>query len=79
MKPVDVNCFNKKYIKEIPKFKVDDNVRVAKIFTFHFCKMLVPNMWEKEPVIKKGKNSMSCIYFISDLNAEEILRTFYVK
>ena len=79
MKPVDVNCFNKKYIKEISKFKVGDNVRVANINIFHFCKMLVPNMSEKESVIKKGKNTMSCICFISDLNAEEILRTFYVK
>ena len=79
MKPVDVNCFNKKYIKESSKFKVGDNVRVANIDTFHFCKMLVPNWSEEESVIKKGKSTVSCICFISDLNAEEILRTFYEK
>ena len=79
MKPVDGNCFNKKYIRESFKFKVGDNVRVANINTFPFCKMLVPNWSEEESVIKKDKNTVSCRCFISDLKAEEILRTFYEK
>ena len=78
MTPVDVKSstytdFIKEYIKEYPKFKVGDHVRIYKY------KNIFAN-WSKEVfVIKKVKNTVPWTYVISDLNGEEIVGTFYKK
>ena len=78
MTPVDVKSstytdFIKEYMKEYPKFKVGDHVRIYKY------KNIFAN-WSKEVfVIKKVKNTVPWTYVISELNGEEIVGTFYEK
>ena len=62
MKPVDVKPnmyidFNKENIKEGPKFKVGDHVRISKIKNI-ITKGYVPNWSEQVFVIKKIKNTV---------------------
>ena len=83
MKPVDANPsmyieFNKENIKEGPKFKVGDNVRISK-YNNIFAKSYVPNWSEEVFVIKKVKNTVPWTYAFSNRNGEEIVRTFYEK
>ena len=77
MKSVDVKSstytdFDKKNSKEGPKFKVVDNIRILK-YEITFVKGYVPN-WSKEV-----KDTVPWKYVISDVNHEEIARTFYEK
>ena len=77
MKSVDVKSstytdFDKKNSKEGPKFKVIDNIRILK-YEITFVKDYVPN-WSEEV-----KDTVPWKYVISDVNHEEIARTFYEK
>ena len=69
-------------IKEVndkdPKFKLGDYVRISKYKNI-FAKGNTPNRSEEVFVIKKNKNTIPWTYVISDLNGEEIIRTFYEK
>ena len=83
MKPVDVQ--NNTYIdfkKEVhdkdPKFKIGDYVRISK-FKNLFAKGYMPNWSEGIFIIKKIRNTVPWTYIINDLNAEEIIGTFYEK
>ena len=83
MKPVDVKnntCidFKKEINNKDPEFKVGDHVRISKYKNI-FAKGHMPNWSEKIFVIKKIKNTVPWTYIISDLNGEEIVRTFYEK
>ena len=83
MKSVDVKSstytdFDKKNSKEGPKFKVVDNIRILK-YEITFVKDYVANCSEEVLVIKKVKNTVPWKYVISDVNHEEIARTFYEK
>ena len=79
MKPVDVKPgiyidFDKENKREGPKFKVGDHVRISK-YKDILGKGYVPN-WSEEVFVIKVKSSVLWTYFISDLNREEIIRTF---
>ena len=83
MKPIDVK--DKTYIdfkKEVndkgPKFKVGDHVRISKYKNI-LAKGYTPNWSEEVFVIKKLKNMVPWTYVINNLNAEEIIGTFYEK
>ena len=83
MRPVDVKSrtntdFNKENNKEDPKFKVGDHVIISKYKNI-FAKGYVPNWSQEFFVIKKVKHSVPWIYFISNLNDEEIFGRFYEK
>ena len=83
MKPVDVKSstyinFNNENNKEEPKFEVGDHVKILKYKNI-FVKDYVPNWSEEVFVIKKVKNTVPWTKVISDLNAEEIVGTFYEK
>ena len=90
MKPFDVKSSTyinsmKEINDEDPKFKIGDIVRISRDIvrtSRHkntFAKGYVPNWSEEDLMIKKFKNTVPSTYFISDLNAEEILETFYEK
>ena len=70
--------FNKENIKEGPKFKVGDHVRISKYKNI-FAKGYVSNLSEEVFMIKKVKNTVPWKYVISDLNGEDIFGTFYEK
>ena len=70
--------FNKENIKEGPKFKVGDHVRISKYKNI-FAKGYVSNWSEEVFMIKKVKNTVPWKYVISDLNGEDIFGTFYEK
>ena len=83
MKPVNENPsmfidFNKENIKECPKFKVGDHVRMSK-YKNNFAIGYVPNLSDEPFVIKKVRNTVLWRYIISDLNKEVILGTLYKK
>ena len=83
MKPIDVTGdsyaeYNEDFNKKDPKFKVGDHVRISKYKNI-FAKGYTPNWSEKVFVINKIKNTVSWTYVISDLNGEEITRSFYEK
>ena len=83
MKPVDENStthndFNKENNNKDRKFEVDDHVKVSKYKNI-FPKCYTPNWPEELFAIKKVKNTVLRSYVISDLNGEEIVRTFYEK
>ena len=69
---------SKEISNEDPKFKIGDIVRISKYKNI-FAKGYVPNWSEEVFVIKKVKNTVPWTYFISDLNGEEIVGTFYEK
>ena len=83
MKPADVNpsmyiYFNKENNKGCPKFKVSNHVRISKYKNI-FARGYGPNWSEEVLVIKKVNNIVPWTYVISDLNGENIVRTFYQK
>ena len=67
----------KNQIKKILNFKVGDHVRISKYKNI-FAKGYAPN-WSEVFVINKIKNTVLWTYAISDLNGEEITRSFYEK
>ena len=84
MKPIEVtDDYYAKYNEDPsnrkdPKFKVGDSVRISKYKNI-FAKGYTPN-WSKEVfIINKIKNIVPWTYAISDLNGEEITRSFYQK
>ena len=83
MEPVDVLnnafiIFGRESIDKDPKFKVADNGRISKYKNI-FAKGYTPNWSEEIFVIKKVRNTVPWIYFISALKGEEIVGTFYEK
>ena len=83
MKPVDAKSktyidFNKENNMEGPNFKVGNHIRTSKYKNI-FAKGYVPNWSEEAFVIKKVKNTVPWTYFISVLQGEEIVGTFYEK
>ena len=83
MKPVDVEdnaCIDssKEVNDKDPKFQVGDYVKISK-YKKLFPKGYTPNWSEDVLVIEKDKNTVPWIYIINDLNAEEVIGTFYVK
>ena len=83
MKPADVKDntyidFKKEVNDKDPKFKVGDHVRISKYKNI-FAKGYTPNWSEEVFVVSKIKNNVPWIYVINDLNAEEIIGTFYEK
>ena len=60
------------------KFKVGDHVRIAKYKNI-FAKGYNTNWSEEVFLIKEVKNTVPWSYVISDLNGEEMSRTFYEK
>ena len=82
MKPIDVasNTYINFGVKNNDKdsvLEVGYHVRISKyknIFTKSYT-----NSFEKIFVIKNVKNTVSWTYFISDVNGEEIVETFYKK
>ena len=64
--------------EEDPKLKVGGHVRISKYKNI-FEKGYTPNWYEEVFVIKKVKNTMLWIYVISDMNGEELVRSFYEK
>ena len=63
---------------KIPKFKVDDHVRISK-YKNSFAKGYTPNWSEEIFDINKIKYTVPWTYAISDLNGEEIAGSFYEK
>ena len=66
MRPVDVKSriyidFNKENIKECPKYKVADHVRILKYKNI-FARGYVPNCFEEDFVTKKVKNTAPWTY-----------------
>ena len=83
MKPIDVENgsfaeYNEQSNDKDPKFKVGDHVRISKYKNI-FAKGYAPNSSEEIFVVKKIKNTVPWAYVISDLNGEEIVRSFYEK
>ena len=84
MKPIEVmdNYYAKdpsiKPNKKDPKFKVGDNVRISKYKNI-FAKGFIPNWSEDVFLINKIKNTVPWTCAISDLNGEEITKSFYEK
>ena len=83
MKPIDVTGdsyveYNEYPNKKDPKFKVGNHVRISKCKNI-FAKECTPYWSEDVFVINKIKNTVPWTYVISDLNGEEITRSFYEK
>ena len=83
MKPVNENPsvyidFNKENIKERPKFKVGNHVRMSK-FKNNFAIGYVPNLSDEPFIIKKVRSTVLWTCIISDLNREVIVGTLYKK
>ena len=83
MKPIDVitlSCteYNEDFNKKDPKFKVGDHVRIPKYKNI-FAKGYAPNWLEEVFVVSKVKHTVPWTYAVSDLNGEEVTRSFYQK
>ena len=83
MKPVDVKgntfiSFGKEVNDKGIKFQVSDHVRVSKC-KYIFAKGYNPNLSEDVFIIKTVKNTAPWTYVISDLNGEEVVKSFYEK
>ena len=83
MKPADVKDntyinFKKETNDKNPNFEVADHVRISKYKNI-FAKGYMPNWPEEIFVDEKIKNTVPWTYIINDLNAEEIIGTFYEK
>ena len=83
MKLIDVTDGSyAEYIKDFnekdPKFKVGDHVRISKYKNI-FAKGYAPNWLEEVFAVSKIKNTVPSTYVVSDLNGEEITRSFYEK
>ena len=59
-------------------FKVGNHVRISKYKNI-FAKGYASNWSGKDFVIKKVQNTLPWIFFISGLNGEDIVGTFYEK
>ena len=82
-KPIEVTDdyyaeYNENFNKKIPKFKVNDNVRISKYKNI-FAKGYTPNWSEEVFIINKIKKTVPWTYAISDLNGEEITGSFCEK
>ena len=80
MKPKDVTFveYTEESNKKVPKFKIDDHVRISKCKNF-FVKGYTPNWSEEVFVVNKVQNTFPWTYLINDLNGEEIKGSFYEK
>ena len=83
MRPVDVKSrsyidSSKENNEKDPKSNICDIVKMLKYESI-FAKGYTPNWSEENFVIKKVKNTVLWTYVINDLNAEEIVGTFYKK
>ena len=83
MKTVDVTDdsyaeYNEDSNKKDPEFKVDDHVRISKYKNI-FAKGYTPSWSEAVFVVSKIKNTFPWTYVVSDLNGEEITKSFYEK
>ena len=83
MKPIDVinlSCteYNEDFNKKDPKSKVGEHVRISKYKKF-FAKGYAPNWSEEGFVVSKVKHTVPWTYVVSDLNGEEVTRSFYEK
>ena len=83
MKPVDVKDdsyaeYNENSNKKGPKFKVGNHVRISKYKNI-FAEGCAPNWSEEIFIVNKTENTVPWTYVISDLNGEEIARSFYEK
>ena len=58
------------------RLKIVDIVWISKHENL-FAKGCVPNWSEKASVVKKAKNTAPWTYVISDIDGEDIVRTFY--
>ena len=76
--PLGYINFKKEINNKDPKFKVGDHVRISKYKNI-FAKGYMPNWPEEIFVDEKIKNTVPWTYIINDLNAEEIIGTFYEK
>ena len=70
--------FTKEVNDKDPKLKVGDHVRISKYKNI-FAKGYMPNWSEEVFVVSKIKNTVPWIYFIHNLNGEEITGTLYEK
>ena len=83
MKPIDVTNnsyveYNEDSNKKVPKFKVNDHVRISK-YNNIFAKGYFPNWLEEVFIVNEIKNTVPWTYTISDLNGEKVIGTFYGK
>ena len=83
MEPINVTDdsyaeYNEDFNKRDPKFKVGDRVRISKYKNI-LSKRYSPNWSEVVFVVSKIKNTIPSTYVVSDLNGEEITRSFYEK
>ena len=69
---------DKEFNDNDPKFKVGDHLRISKYRNI-FAKCCTLNWSEAVFVIKEIKNTVPWTYVVNDLNAEEIIGTFYEK
>ena len=82
MKPINVtfdSCaeeYNEDSNKKDPNINVGDHVRISKYKNI-FAKGYAVNCSEEVFVVSKIKNIVPWTYVISDLNGEEIIRSFY--
>ena len=82
LKPIDVRDdsfaeYNEDFNKKYPKFTVGDHVRISNYKNI-FAKGYVPN-WSGVFIVNKINNTVPWTYTISDLNGEQIIRSFYEK
>ena len=68
--------FSNKINEKVPKLKISGNIRSSKYKNI-FAKGFTPNWSDDVFVIKKVKTTVPWTYVINDLNAEEIVGTFY--
>ena len=83
MKPVDVTShsyaeYNEDSNEKTPKFKAGNRVRISKYENI-FDKAYTKNWSEEVFIISKIRNTVPWTYLISDLNGENIAKSFYQK
>ena len=78
LKITHISILKKEVNDKDPKFKVSDYARISK-YKDIFAKGYTPNWSEEIFVINRIKNTVPWTYVNSDLNGEEIIRTFYEK
>ena len=66
------------YIGKDPKFKMGNHVKTSK-YKFFWQKVTHQIGLRKFLWLKKVKNTVPCTYFISDLNVNKFIETFYEK
>ena len=83
MKPIDVTShsyaeYNEDSNEKTPKFKAGHRVRISKYENI-FDKARTKNWSEGVFIISKIRNTVPWTYVISDLNGENIAKSFYQK